>query len=123
MPHTGAGIPRAYRKPGGGMSLGYGNLGSTADNAPSFGAGTFGIGGGQGTEWMKQSMQQATSNITNNTNVGNDQRTQSVHISQTVNGVPGVASAAAEGAKSALSSMGASVVKGNTAATGASTAP
>ncbi|MER2253422.1 phage tail tape measure protein [Methylorubrum podarium] len=110
MPHTGTGIPRAYRKPGGVMSLGYGNLGATADNAPSFGAGTFGIGGGQGTEWMKQSMQQAVNNITNN---NQDQRQQSVTVNQTVNGVPGVAQAAASGVSNALSGMGPSIVKAN----------
>lgn len=44
-------------------------------------------------------------------NTSNDQRTQSVHISQTVNGVPGGAAAAAEGTKSGLASMGASVAR------------
>ncbi|TNC14923.1 phage tail tape measure protein [Methylobacterium terricola] len=75
--------------------------------------------------WAKTGTQQATgvTNTINNTNTGNDQRTQSVTVNQTVNGVPGVASAAAEGAKSGLASMGASVAKANSTPTAGSTAP
>lgn len=76
-----------------------------------------------GADWMRQGLQQTTNNITNNENTGNDQRTQSVHISQTINGIPGVASAAAEGAKSGLSSLGASIAKSSSTPTGTQTAP
>ena len=89
-------------------------------HAPTLG-GSFGLSGSP-TGWMKEGAERATSTITN-TYHQEDQRTQSVTVNQTVNGVPGVASAAAAGVKNALSSMGASVVKGNNAATGASTAP
>lgn len=123
LPHTGAGIPHAWRTKKGGLSLGYGNLGSTADNAPSFSAGTFGIGGAKGLDWANKSAAQTTQNITNNTNVGNDQRTQSVTVHQTVNGVPGVAQAAAQGTMNALSSIGPSVAKTNLTPTGSMTAP
>lgn len=123
LPHSGAGIPNAWRTKRGGLSLGYGNLGSTADNAPSFSAGTFGIGGAKGLDWANQSAQQTVQNITNNSNVGNDQRQQSVTVNQTVNGVPGVAQSAAEGAKSALSAMGPSIAKGGLTTTGAVNAP
>lgn len=117
-------MPNVYRGKKGALSLGYENSGRAA--TPTFGAGNFGLGGAQGpaADWLNQGVREtATSNITNNTNTGNDQRTQSVVVNQTVNGVPGVASAAAAGAKDGLSSMGASIVKGNSAATGASNAP
>ena len=76
--------------------------------------------------WAKTGTQQVTGtsqHTINNNDVGNDHRTQTVNISQTVNGVPGVASAAAEGAKSGLASMGASVAKANSTPTAGSTAP
>ncbi|GJD58257.1 phage tail tape measure protein [Methylobacterium dankookense] len=73
--------------------------------------------------WIKQGMAQVTHNVTNNSDVGNDHRTQSVTVNQTVNGVPGVAQAAAAGAKSGLSSMGPSITKGNLTSTGATTSP
>ncbi|KMO13355.1 hypothetical protein SQ03_22130 [Methylobacterium platani JCM 14648] len=79
-----------------------------------------------GSDWMRQGTQQTAGTVQhtiNNTNTGNDQRTQSVTVNQTVNGVPGVASAAAEGAKSGLASMGASVAKANSTPTAGSTAP
>ena len=96
-------------------TLGFGATGSMT--SPSFGS------TGDRMGWLSQGAAKGAGVTNNYENTGNDQRTQSVHISQTVNGVPGVASAAAEGAKSGLASMGASIVKANTAATGASTAP
>ncbi|SOR30288.1 protein of unknown function [Methylorubrum extorquens] len=117
---------RAFRTLGGrrrGLSLGYGNLGSTGDNTPSFSAGTFGIGGAKGLDWANKSASQTVQNITNNTNTGNDQRQQSVTVNQTVNGVPGVAQAAAQGTMNALSSLGPSITKTNLTPTGSMTAP
>lgn len=122
LPSAGAGIPNAWRTKKG-LSLGYGNLGSTGDNTPSFSAGTFGIGGAKGLDWANKSASQTVQNITNNTNTGNDQRQQSVTVNQTVNGVPGVAQAAAQGTMNALSSLGPSITKTNLTPTGSMTAP
>jgi TP901 family phage tail tape measure protein len=72
-------------------------------------------------DWTKQGADRAGTTITN-TNTGNDQRTQSVTVNQTVNGVAGVAASAAAGAKEGLASMGASIVKANSIPTGGGTA-
>lgn len=85
--------------------------------APSFG------GLGDRMDWMKQGTQQTTQNITNNTNTGNDQRTQTASVTVNASGLEAVGAAVLSKVQAGLSSMGASVVKGNTAATGASTAP
>ena len=107
---------------GNGARLGFGSAGTGA--APIFDKSNFGIGGGNGLSWANQGLKETVvNNVTNNTNTGNDQRTQSVTIQQTVNGVAGVASAAAEGTQRGLASMGASVVKGNLTSTGATTSP
>lgn len=77
-------------------------------HAPTLGN-SFGLSGNP-TDWMRSGAERATSNITNN---NQDQRTQSVTVNQTVNGVPGVAQAAASGVSNALSGMGPSIVKAN----------
>ncbi|KQO59233.1 hypothetical protein ASF24_13820 [Methylobacterium sp. Leaf86] len=77
----------------------------------------------QRMDWTKRGAEKAGDTITNNTDTGNDHRTQTVNIHQTVNDQAQVAQAAATAAKNAISSMGASIVKGSTASTGASTAP
>ena len=129
----GGGLPSLTRQANGFPTIGYPqatNVGKGAGagmTQPTFG-GAFGLNGGQGkgASWANQGVKETTTqHITHMTDVGNDHRTQSVHIAQTVNGVPGVASAAAEGAKSGLASMGASIAKTNTTATtsGATPAP
>ena len=79
-----------------------------------------------GADWMRQGTQQTAGTVQhtiNNTNTGNDQRTQSVTVNQTVNGVPAAASGAAESVAGALSKMGASLAKANSVPTAGSTAP
>ncbi|EHP94877.1 phage tail tape measure protein [Methylorubrum extorquens] len=130
MPNAGAGIPSVQMAGKGknrSMSLGYGSPAASGGTAPSFASRPFGLGGaqapGQGAEWMKQSMQQTVQNITNNTNTGNDQRTQTANVTVNASGLEAVGASVLAKVQAGLSSMGASVVKGNTAATGASTAP
>lgn len=82
--------------------------------APSFGS------LGDRANWMGQGAAKSAGVTNNYENTGNDQRTQNVTVNQTVNGVPGVAASAAAGAKEGLASMGASIVKGNSIATGVS---
>jgi len=84
--------------------------------APSFGS------LGDRANWMGAGAAKAAGVTNNYENTGNDQRMQSVHISQTVNGEAGVAASAAAGAKEGLASMGPSVVKANSIPTGGGTA-
>ncbi|WP_342150374.1 phage tail tape measure protein [Methylorubrum sp. SB2] len=104
----------------------FGGLGNRMNWAGSAGATPGGIGpGGLGNRmnWLAQGAQQGAAVTNNYSNTGNDQRQQSVTVNQTVNGVPSVAQAAASGVTGALSSMGSSLVKGSSAATGSDTAP
>ncbi|TXN76682.1 phage tail tape measure protein [Methylobacterium sp. WL8] len=119
IPNSRKGVPWLTRQPNGMPSIAFnGGSGSTA---PTFG----GLGNRMGTDWMGKAAAGTASvtNVTNNNSGGNDNRTQSVSISQTISGVEGVAGSAAAGAKSGLGSMGASIVKGQTASTGASASP
>lgn len=92
----------------------FGGLGDRMNWPGSAGAtpGAINPGGlGNRMNWLEQGARQGAA--VTNSNFGNDYRTQSVHISQTVSGVEGVAGAAANGAKSGLASMGPSIVKAN----------
>lgn len=90
-------------------------------HAPSLGN-SFGLSG-DATGWMKQGAERATSNVTNNSNVGNDQRTQSVTVTVNATGLEAVGSMAAQAVKNALSAIGSSVTKTNLTPTGSMTAP
>ena len=91
-------------------------------HAPTLG-GAFGLSGSP-TGWMKQGAERATSTITNHyENTGNDQRTQTANVTVNASGLEQVGAMTRDAVSRALSSMGASVVKGNSAATGESTAP
>jgi TP901 family phage tail tape measure protein len=86
--------------------------------APSFGS------TGDRMDWMKKgAAATTTNNVTNNTNTGNDQRTQSASVTVNATGLAEVAALVKSSVQSGLSGLGASIVKGQTASTGASTAP
>lgn len=85
--------------------------------APTFGS------LGDRANWMGQGAAKAAGVTNNYENTGNDQRTQSVTVNQTVNGVPGVSASAAAGAKEGLASLGASIVKGNSIPTTSTAGP
>jgi TP901 family phage tail tape measure protein len=102
-------------------SLSLGTPSYAGSTAPTLG-GAFGLSGNK-TDWMNKATQQTTQNITNNTNTGNDQRTQTANVTVNATGLEAVGATVLAKVQAGLSSMGASVVKGNTAATGASTAP
>ncbi|KQO49946.1 phage tail tape measure protein [Methylobacterium sp. Leaf85] len=73
--------------------------------------------------WLSKGAAGGTTITNTYTDTGNDHRTQTVNIHQTVNDQAQVAQAAATAAKNAISSMGASIVKGGSASTGAANAP
>jgi TP901 family phage tail tape measure protein len=113
---------RLARRNKGGLSLSSPSY--AGGTAPTLG-GSFGLSGSP-TDWMRQGAQKAVAPITNNynnTNTGNDQRTQTANVTVNASGLEAVGAAVLSKVQAGLSSMGASVVKGNTAATGASTAP
>lgn len=90
----------------------------TGTTAPTFGS------TGDRMDWMRQGTQATTTNnVTNNTNTGNDQRTQTASVTVNATGLAEVAALVKSNVQSGLSSMGASIVKGNSASTGASAAP
>ena len=75
-------------------------------------------------DWMRQGTQATTtSTVTNNNDVGNDHRTQTASVTVNATGLAEVGALVKQHVQSGLSSMGASIVKGQTASTGASTAP
>nr|WP_082490044.1 phage tail tape measure protein [Methylobacterium sp. Leaf122] len=85
--------------------------------APTFG------GLGDRMDWMRQSTQQAVSNVTNNTNTGNDQRTQSAHVTVNATGLEAVGATVLAKVQAGLSSLGPSIAKTNLTPTGSMTAP
>lgn len=104
-------------------SLSLGSPSYAGSTAPTLG-GSFGLSGGT-TDWMKQATQQTTNNITNNTNTGNDQRTQTAKVTVNATGLEAVGAAVKAQVMAGLSSLGPSVSKTNSTPTsGASlTAP
>jgi TP901 family phage tail tape measure protein len=116
-------MPNVYRGKKGGLSLGYENSGSAT--TPTLGAGNFGLGGARGpaADWLNQGVREtATSNITNNTNVGNDQRTQSVTTTVNATGLAEVGALVKTQVQAGLASMGPSIVKANAIPTSGGTA-
>ena len=83
---------------------------------------TFG-GLGDRMDWMRQGAEKGASVTNNYENTGNDQRTQTANVTVNASGLEQVGAMTRDAVSRALSSMGASVVKGNSAATGDSTAP
>lgn len=75
--------------------------------------------------WLSKGANGGTNitNTTNNTDTGNDHRTQTASVTVNATGLAEVAALVKSSVQSGLSSMGASIVKGNSASTGASTAP
>jgi hypothetical protein len=111
------------RQPKGMPSIGYPTAGGST--APSFGAGTFGLNGagGKGASWMNQGAKETvTNNTTNNTDVGNDKRTQSVSVNVQATGLNEVGALVKAQVQAGLTSMGPSIVKANSIPTAGGTA-
>lgn len=117
------GAPVLTRQPKGMPSIGYPTAGGST--APSFGAGTFGLNGagGKGASWMNQGAKETvTNNTTNNTDVGNDKRTQSVSVNVQATGLNEVGALVKAQVQAGLTSMGPSIVKANSIPTAGGTA-
>jgi len=84
-------------------------------HAPTLG-GAFGLSGPQSGQ-MGQAVEKTVQNITNNTNTGNDQRTQTASVTVSATGLQEIANLVTSHVKSALSSLGPSIAKGNTTPT------
>ena len=121
--NTFRGTPVLTRQPKGMPTIGYPTAGGST--APSFGAGTFGLNGagGKGASWMNQGAKETvTNNTTNNTDVGNDKRTQTATVTVNATGLNEVGALVKQHVQAGLAGMGPSIVKANSIPTAGGTA-